>query len=132
MSRKKERSSWDEVSTAREGGEMRWDVNGSEVSTVIGVVSVEMWRRRRREVVASGWRRVVDRDERRESAISAVDLVLLSREKKEANVFFLSDLKNTKANQSEEVVFVVIKRKTDMSTTFRIAKGRFLLTPLSL
>lgn len=81
-------------------------MNGSEVSTVIGVVSVEMWRRRRREVVASGWRRVVDRDERRESAISAVDLVLLSRGKKEANVFFLSDLKNTKANQSEEVVLL--------------------------
>jgi len=47
ISRKKERSSFGEVSTVREGASHWWEVKGTEVSMVRGVESVEIGRRRR-------------------------------------------------------------------------------------
>lgn len=62
MVRKKERSSWVEDSTEREGGSHRWAVKGREVSIVMGVVSVEM---KRLKAAERGWEMRVDRDVRR-------------------------------------------------------------------
>ena len=64
MSRKKERISAEEVSTERDGGSHWWEVKGAAVSIVIGVVSVDTWRRRE-----DGFRKVVDRRESRDKAI---------------------------------------------------------------
>lgn len=80
-------------------------MNGTEVSTVNSDVSVEIWRRR--AVTANGCRRLLDREESRDSAISAVGLPqsllcgMRSPEKK--GECFLSDLKERKKRiKSEE------------------------------
>lgn len=74
MVRKKPTSSSAVVSTVRDGASHRWAVKGTEVSTVIGVVSVEIERRKREEEMAAarGLRRAArDGDEAaRDKAIS--------------------------------------------------------------
>lgn len=72
MSRKKEKISAEEVSTERDGASQRWDSKGTAVSIVMGVVSVETWRRReegRAAAVVDGLRKRLDRRESRDSAI---------------------------------------------------------------